>query len=469
MMMPRTTLIGAVGLLTCFAAAVAAQAAEGRATAAVAANVVADAPQAIAKDAYIYGYPVVDAYNVLYNYSLDPASPEYKGRLNAVHHTRNVATPRDRAIIAPNVDTPYSHAWFDLRAEPLVLTIPAFEPNRYVSLQLFDLYSYITGYVTPRTNGNRGGRFLLTGPGWKGVAPPGIDGVFESTTWLGLGLYRTQLFDKADLPRVHAIQDGFKVTPLSGFLRQPPPPPKPPLAPVTPVNLRTDPTSLRFFDVLDWMLQYMPALPEDSALRHRMQGIGIHPGRPFAAPAGSAPLVKSGMEAGLAAMRERATQVRSSSELFGSRAYLGTDYLVRATGAMLGIFGNAAEEYLGVGYQADSEGRPFNGAHRYRIRFAPGALPPVGAFWSITVYDADRLLYANTIDRYVINSPMLPTLKRDLDGGITLHIQHADPGPALHANWLPVPPGDFGLTFRTYQPTEAIRNGAWRAPPVAMQ
>jgi hypothetical protein len=133
---------------------------------------------------------------------------------------------------------------------------------------------------------------------------------------------------------------------------------------------------------------------------------------------------------------------------------------------MLGILGNAAEEYLGVGWQGDADDRPFDGAHRYTIRFGPDALPPVGAFWSITAYTQERLLHANPLKRHVINTPMLPSLLRDADGGITLHVQHASPGPDREANWLPVPATPFGLTFRTYLPGEAVRDGRWRAPPV---
>lgn len=423
----------------------------------------------IAASAYVYGYPAVDTYNVLYSHCLDVGGPEYKGPLNAVHHTRTVATPADRAVIAPNVDTPYSHGWFDLRAGPLVLSLPAFEADRYVSLQLFDLYTYITGYVTPRTNGHRGGNFLLVGPGWKGKVPPGIKGVFRSTTWLAFGLYRTQLFDEADLPRVHAIQDGFKVTPLSVYLGKAPPAVPPPLRPVAPVNLRKSPFSPEYFGVLGWMLGFMPILPEDKAIRAEIATLGVVAGAGFAPPAGDVPAIVAGMQQGLGTMGERARAVRSSAELFGSRAFLGTDYLVRATGAMLGIFGNSAEEFLGVGYQADGTGQPFHGSHRYRIRFAPGGLPPVGAFWSLTVYNEERLLYANAIDRHVIGSRSLPGLLRDPDGGFTLLVQHEDPGPEHRANWLPTPAGAFGLTFRTYLPGEAIRKGSWTAPPVVRQ
>ena len=425
--------------------------------------------KALAKEAFVYGYATVDSYNILYNYALNPSSPEYKAPLNKISHVRDVATPAERTIVAPNVDSPYSYAWLDLRTEPMVLSMPTFESSRYVSLQLIDAYTYIIGYVTPRTNGNVGGNFLVAGPGWNGAAPAGIRTVFRSPSELALAFYRTQLFDAADKPRVHALQDQYRVTPLSAFLGQPAPAAAPAPRPVPGLDVRKEPASPRFFAILNWMLQYMPTLPEDRALRERLARIGIEAGRDFVpAPADQAAL-DEGMRAGLADMVARIRRTRSSAELFGSRERLKDDPLTRAAAAMAGIYGNAEEEFLGIGYPADAEGKPFDGHERYRIRFAADRLPPVGAFWSITVYGADQFLYANPIGRHKIGSSMLADLKRDPDNGITLFVQHDSPGPEWQANWLPVPPGPFGLTFRTYLPGLPIRTGEWQAPPVVRQ
>ena len=167
-------------------------------------------------------------------------------------------------------------------------------------------------------------------------------------------------------------------------------------------------------------------------------------------------------------MTAHLSTVKSSGELFGSREFLGHNYLSRAVGAMVGILGNSAEEFLGIGYQGDAEGRPFDGSHRYTIKFAPDAMPPVKAFWSITVYDAHMLLYANSLERYVVNSAMVDQLVRDADGGFTLYVQHDSPGPDKETNWLPVPAGKFNLTFRAYQPEAAILDFTYHAPPVVM-
>ncbi|MCU0507298.1 MAG: DUF1254 domain-containing protein, partial [Anaerolineae bacterium] len=361
----------------------------------------------LARLAYLYGYPTVDAYAILHRQALDPGSPEFKAPFNCVGHARNVATPEDRAIVAPNVDTPYSYAWFDLRAEPVVITIPPFDAGRYVSLTLFDLYTYILGYVSPRTNGNAGGDFLLTGPDYDGATPEGIKGVFASPTQLAYGLYRTQLVDASDLPNVHAIQDGFRVRTLSEYLGQVAPPAPPPLTRVASVDVRKEMGSLRFFEVLNAVLAYMPPMDSERELRDAFAEIGVAGGATFAPEANAADGFRQGMAAALEEMYARAKTVRSSAELFGSREYLGQDYLIRAVGALLGIFGNAAEEYLGVGYQTDADGETFNGRHQYRIKFEADKLPPVGAFWSICVYTAEKWLYANEMKRYVVNSPMV--------------------------------------------------------------
>jgi hypothetical protein len=158
--------------------------------------------------------------------------------------------------------------------------------------------------------------------------------------------------------------------------------------------------------------------------------------------------------------------VKSSGELFGSRQFLGRNYLARATGAMVGILGNSAEEYLGIGYPGDADGQPFDGSRAYRIKFRPEDMPPVKAFWSITVYDGSMLLYANPLNRYVINSPLVDQLIKDEDGGFTLCVQHESPGAGKEANWLPVPQGKFNLTFRAYQPEQAILDFTYHAPPV---
>ena len=420
----------------------------------------------VARQGLVYGYASVDLYRILHDFALDPHATEFKAPLNRFGHARGVASAEDRTVVAMNVDTPYSYAWLDLRAEPVVVTLPAFESERYVSAMFVDLATYIVGYVSPRTNGTRGGRFLVTGPGWSGDVPPGVDGSFACPTALCLVFLRIQVLGPDDRDRVAALQDGCEVRTLSAFLDQPPPTANPLPALVAPVDVRREPDE-RFFEVLSWMVELMPAAPEDVEVRRRLADSGLVPYGPKGD--GWVDEVRAGMREGLEDMQRRAAQVRLSAELFGSREQLGVDPMPRAVGAMLGILGNSAEEYLGVGYQADADGQPFDGRHGYTIRFAPGQLPPVDAFWSITLYDADRFLYANDLDRYSVSSRDLSTMLRDDDGGITVHLVHRLDDRSLLSNWLPCPGGPFNLAFRTYLPRAEIRDGRWIAPAVQVQ
>jgi hypothetical protein len=230
--------------------------------------------------------------------------------------------------------------------------------------------------------------------------------------------------------------------------------------------VRSDPTSA-FLSVLDWMLRLMPVIPDESDVRHRLAMLGVagNPALPFHPDSEDEEELLAGLAAGRDEVLARMATVRSSAELFGSRAHFAGDYLSKAAGAYLGILGNSAEEYLGVGYRADANGKPFDGSTDYAITFPSGGLPPVGAFWSITVYDHAQHLYRNELDRYVISSRHVEHMKRD-DGALTIRVQHHRPIEDEVANWLPCPAGPFGLTFRTYLPGPAIRSGTWTAPPV---
>ena len=171
-------------------------------------------------DAYIWGYPTVDCHSVLAGSSWTPRPPEFKAPFNHSGHARSLATPEDRAVVALNVDTPYSYLWMDLRAEPIVVTVPASDEGRYVALELFDLSTYIVGYVSPRTNGSAGGDFLIAGPSWHGAVPDGVKSAFRVPTEIAFAC-RTQLFDAADMPDVRRIQDGYRARPLSAYGQRP--------------------------------------------------------------------------------------------------------------------------------------------------------------------------------------------------------------------------------------------------------
>ena len=157
----------------------------------------------------------------------------------------------------------------------------------------------------------------------------------------------------------------------------------------------------------------------------------------------------------------------TSGDMFGTREYLKNNYLYRMAAAVLGIYGNSKQEAMYPVYAVDADGQKLDGANRYTLRFAPDQLPPVNAFWSLTMYEMpSSLLVANPLNRYLINSPMLPQLKRDADGGLTLLIQHESPGKDKEANWLPAPKGPFMMAMRLYWPKPEAVEGKWTAPPL---
>jgi hypothetical protein len=429
--------------------------------------------RAIAKEAYVYGFPMVDDYRVMYSYFVDKDDPEYKGGWNEIHNTARVYTPEDKAIQTPNSDTPYSALGADLRTEPLVLTVPPIEQERYYSLQFVDLYTYNIAYAGSRTTGNGGGKFLLAGPNWKGAKPDGIDAVIQSDTDLALVLYRTQLFGPDDLDNVKKIQAGYQVAPLSVYLNQPPPPAAPPIDFVPPLTKDQERTSLQFFDLLGFLMRFAPASPAESELRARFASLGIGPDRGFD-PEKLDPATRSAIEAGMAdawaefdALKKNDVDTGKvgSAQFFGTAADLKGNYLYRMAGAVLGIYGNTAAEAVYPSFANDAAGAPLTGANKYTVTFPPGQLPPVNAFWSVTMYEMPQsLLVANSINRYLINSPMVPELSKDPDGGYTIYVQRDPPEAAKLANWLPAPEGPFMLVMRLYWPKPDALNGSWKAP-----
>lgn len=431
--------------------------------------------RAIAKEAYIYGFPLVDNYRIQYSYFINRDSPEFKAPWNTLKNVARVFTPNDKAIQTPNSDTPYSQLGADLRAEPLVIIVPEVEAGRYYSLQFIDMYTFNFAYIGSRATGNRAGNFLLAGPRWRGEKPDGIKAVIRSETEFDFVLYRTQLFNPDDIENVKEIQAGYKVQPLSQFLGRPAPPRPAAVTFIKPLSPDEQRTSPQFFHILGFVLQFCPTHPSEAELMAKFAKLGIGPGKPFNVNALSPELqqaVRDGMADAWKEFSEfKTTQIdtgkRPSSDAFGTREFIKSDYLVRMAGAALGIYGNSKEEAMYPAYFVDSTGQNLDGGHHYTLRLAPGQLPPVNSFWSLTVYELPAsLLYANPINRYLINSPMLRDLKRDADGTITLFLQHTSPGLDKEANWLPIPAGPFWTTMRLYWPKSEALDGPWKQPPL---
>ena len=426
----------------------------------------------IAKEAYVYGFPLVDNYRIQYGYFVDHQNPEFKAPWNQIHNTPRVYTPADTAIQTPNSDTPYSFVGMDLRAEPMVLTVPVIDKSRYFSVQLIDAYTFNFDYIGSRATGNDGGSFLVAGPNWKGETPKGVKKVFRSETEFVFAVYRTQLFKPDDIDNVKKVQAGYKAQTLSAFLGAPAPKAAPAIDFMKPLAPAEEKTSPEFFNVLNFVLQFTPTNPSETELMARFAKIGVGAGKTFDASKLS-PEIKTAIEQGMAdawadfgeLQKQFAAGKVTSGDVFGTRAFLKNNYLYRMAAAVLGIYGNSKLEAMYPMYLVDEAKQTMSGANRYTIRFAPDQLPPVNAFWSLTMYEMPQsLLVANPINRYLLNSPMLPQFKRDADGGLTLIIQNESPGKDKEANWLPAPKGPFVMAMRLYWPKVEATEGKWTAP-----
>jgi hypothetical protein len=438
--------------------------------------------KAIAEEGFIYGLPIVMNYAVMYEYSVDKNSGQYKAPFNQIKNEPRVYTYKDTAIITPNSDTPYSLAWMDLRAEPIVLSVPAVEKTRYYSVMLCDGNTFNYGYIGSRATGNEAGDYLVVGPNWQGATPAGIKKVFHSTTQLSVAAYRTQLFNPEDMPNVERVQAGYKVQPLSAYLKQPAPPPAPAIDfPKADSEL----VKKNFFEYLDFALQFAPAGPEERVIREKLARIGVGPGKSFNfndLPIAHKLEIGLGMKDGeekvdkyLAGGFKEVNGWKIGS-MFGDRLFYSGDWLKRAAAAKGGIYGNDAAEATYPYTKALANGEALDGSkHSYTLTFATGQYPPVDAFWSVTMYDGKtQLLIENPINRYLINSPMLPGMKKNPDGSLTLYIQKDSPGADKESNWLPAPNDLIYLVMRLYWPKAEPPSilppgeGTWQPPAITM-
>jgi hypothetical protein len=436
--------------------------------------------KAIAEEGFIYGLPIVMNYAVMYDYVIDKSSGQYKAPFNQISNEARVFTYKDTTIVTPYSDTPYSLLWMDLRAEPMVLSVPAVEKSRYYSVMLCDGNTFNYGYIGSRATGSEAGDYLVAGPNWKGETPAGIKQVFRSSTQFSIAAYRTQLFNPEDMPNVVKVQSGYKAVPLSAYLKKAAPP-APPAVDFPKIDKEL--VKKNFFEYLDFALQFAPPGPEEQAIRAKLARIGIGAGKTFDFKELTLEHkleVGKGMKEGEAKIEKYlATGMKTINgwkvgSLFGDRGFFNGDWLKRAAAAEGGIYGNDGVEAMYPMAKALANGDVLDGGkHNYTLTFAAGQYPPVNAFWSVTMYDGKtQLLIENPIDRYLINSPMLPTLKKGKDGSVTLYIQNKSPGKDKESNWLPAPNGPIYLVMRLYWPkTEPPSvlppgEGTWSPPPV---
>jgi hypothetical protein len=429
--------------------------------------------RAIAREAYIYAFPLAANYETLYKQAIDTTSHDYRATFNTLTNASSVATPEDKFVVTPNSDTPYSYLWMDLRSEPIVVTMPSIEKERYYTGQLIDLYTFNFAYLGTRSFGKEGGNFIIAGPNWNGATPGGIKAVLRAQTQFAYLLIRTQLFDAADIANVRKIQAGYGVQPLSAFLGQPAPPASPAVRwPKPSADMLTTPA---IFSYLNFLLEFCPTDPSETDLMARFAELNLGAGESFEL-ASFAPPVQQAISDGIAdtkadveaMMKKINTDQVQSSDLFGTREFLKNNYLYRFIGAKLGLYGNSGADAAYFGYFIDDGHRPLDASKsNYELHFTQGAIPEYHAFWSLTMYDGKtQLLVANPIQRYLLNSTTLKSYKYGADGSLTFYVQKNSPGQDKESNWLPAPDGPFYCIYRVYMPGEAVLNGTWKKPPM---
>ncbi|HSV57991.1 MAG TPA: DUF1254 domain-containing protein [Variovorax sp.] len=460
----------------CIGAAVALAGCKQMETAPAAAQPSAANVQLVA-DAYIFGYPLViaDLTRQLATNVPKAGGGAMKAPVNQMVHLREFPDYTFTDVVSPNADTLYSTAWLDLAKEPMVLSVPDMG-KRYYLMMMMDAWTNVFAAPGSRTTGNGKGNFAIVGPRWKGTLPAGVKEI-RSPTEMAWIVGRTQTNGARDYPAVHAIQDKYKLVPLSAWGK---PYTAPAGAPVkADVDMKTPPPAqaaamdaTAFFGRLNQLMAGNPPAAADAPAMARFAALGVAPGKPFD-PKALDPAMASALDEGLRTARAKLLEeakkphgprVNGWEALPANTANFGTDYKWRAVVALVGLGANLPADAIYPHAVNDVDGKPLSGANRYVVRFPKGQLPPVKAFWSITAYNAKQNFVQNPINRYAIGDR--DTLKREADGSLTIYVQKDSPGKARESNWLPVPADSFNLFTQLYWPTPAIADGNWKMPPV---
>jgi hypothetical protein len=425
-----------------------------------------DETRATAEAAYIFAYPMLEHYRTLAGLLHAEGTALYIGGFNVFDHGTQLLGPEATEIVRPNNDTLYSKAVLDLRAEPLVLSVPAV-PDRYYSFQFIDLYTHNIGFVGTRATGSGPGSYLIAGPSWTGEPAPGIDGVIRSEGYIVVALARTAVADAADVANVKALQASYELTPLSAFLGQPPPPTQPDYE--FPAFTQQQADAPEFVGYLAFLLDQMKVddregemVTEFLALRDALDDAAIREAVQLGIDAG-----REKIEASISSLGEERNGWSLALGLFGDREAMQGRYLTRAAAAMFGLWGNDEAEAYYPTANADGNGEPLDGSrYRYKLHFERDQLPDVDGFWSITMYGLPRqLMVENPIERYSIGD-RTKGLAYGEDGSLTLYLQPESPDAEKESNWLPAPKGPFSVTLRMYIPSAEALAGPYAPPPI---
>ena len=419
----------------------------------------------IAADAYVYGRPLLESYENIYSFAIDSKNKQY-APVNELYIIRKPSTPKDTWVVSPNAETPYMRSWIDLTNDAIVLIIPKIQDKRYWVCQLMDVYTNNFRYLGARTTKWEGGKYLLTGPEWKGDIPDGLTQI-KSTTNNCAMLGRIYSMGTEDIPALNKIQDGFKLMTLSEYnggiakavdtkwLKS--------------IDIQTNP--LKIYTIINEMILKNPPAREEEQDVEAFKALGF--GKDFNVNTLSEE-TKKALTEGISIGKTRIQNqlLPEDGKLKKYNGWLmpnenvgnfGRLYLSRAVVTVQGYMANSPEEAVYCYSATDEDQNPLTGENKYTIHFDKDQLPKVDFFWSVTMYDNEnKLLIENEIDRYSIGN------KTDgleyKDGSLDIYIQSENPEDSKTSNWLPAPKKAFYLILRMYGPSQKIINGEYDIP-----
>ena len=420
-----------------------------------------------AAEAYVYGYPLV-LMDVSRQVMTAVAQPNPTAApINQFNVSREFPDATFTNVVSPNADTLYSFSWLDLKKEPLVLSLPD-TGDRYYLMQMLDGWTNVFASPGTRTTGNRKGDYAITGPAYSGQLPEGLKEI-RSPTGLVWIIGRTQTNGKADYTAVRALKAHYKLTPLSSWGKDYTPPELPvgKVDQTSPVEQVQRMDAATFFGRLAALLKDNPPAEADRPMVEKLSRLGITAGK---FDPRNAKALDRGAAAGwqmiLAESKKPHGKVVNGWDVMGNIGRYGTNYRFRAVVALVGLGANLPEDAIYPHAKVDSDGKPLSGANRYVVHFPKGQLPPVNAFWSLTMYNARQAFSLdNPVDRYAIGDR--DRLKFNEDGSLTLYVQNEPPAKDKGSNWLPAPKDAFNLFMRLYWPKKEILDGSWKPPAVA--
>jgi hypothetical protein len=437
--------------------------------------ITAQEAQAIGVEAYLYFYPLLTM-DVTRRQVTNLPSGKMPGLgpHNMFHSFAEYPTGDFKAVVRPNFDTLYSSAFLDLTKEPVVVSAPDTN-GRYYLLPMLDMWTDVFASPGWRTTGTEAADYLVTPPGWTGTVPSGMTRISAPTPYVWI-IGRTKTDGPPDYDAVHMIQAGYKITPLSEWGK----PAKPVEAKIDPtVDMKTPPKiqvdtmpAGKYFAYAAELLKVNPPHTTDEPIIARMRRIGIEPGKSFDLAKVDPAIHDALTNVPAQAQKLMASKLPTLAPVVNgwqmntdTIGVYGNYYLKRALVAQAGLGANLPEDAIYPLNIADDSGKPLDGANKYTLHFDKGATPPVGAFWSVTLYDNEGFQVPNALNRFAVSSWM--NLKQNADGSLDLYFQSESPGKDKEANWLPAPKGAFNLTLRLYGPKSEALVGTWNPPPVA--